>query len=135
MYALGQQSNVLHFSEFATRGSRRGTSGPGERPVVCREKLFVQVILCGSRPDLVGRTWSCRTLETDAGHLVFQCAHALPEDALVDVWIDLASEPGKYFLSGRVRRCEADDRGEHRVDVELEDGAATDIEAWRDLMG
>lgn len=135
MTATSAHENILQFSDFNGRGGRRTDPGAQGAAVTCREKLFVQVILCGSRPELVGRTWSCRTLDAAVESLTFQCDQELPEDALVDVWVDLASEPGKFFLSGRVERCAAQPRTGYRISVCLEDGAATDIDSWRRLMG
>jgi hypothetical protein len=99
----------------------------------CREKLFVQVILCGSEPALVGRTFSAYTADVSANGISFQCGQDLPPDALVDLWVDMSSRPGKFFLSGRVR-WSRDAQGQCLVGVELDSGSATDIDSWRALM-
>jgi len=106
---------------------------PSEAPAArhpCRDKLFVQVILCSSRPDLVGRTWSCRAVATEHHALEFLCERPLPTDALVDLWVDLSERPGRFFLSGFVHGSAHTDEDRHRVRVLLEGGAATDIDAW-----
>lgn len=111
----------------------QASATPGEPPAVrrpCQDKLFVQVILCGSRPDLVGRTWSCRAVTTEPQALEFLCARALPSDALVDLWVDLSERPGRFFLSGFVQSAALDEDGRHRIRVLLEEGAATDIDEW-----
>jgi hypothetical protein len=100
---------------------------------LCREKLFVQVILCDAQPAVVGRTWSCRTVRVNADYVEFLCDHPLPVGALVDLWIDLAARPGKFFLSGRVRWTRPGEDSQELVGIELEDGAATDYESWREL--
>lgn len=109
-------------------GGIRSEAPAARRP--CRDKLFVQVILCSSRPDLVGRTWSCRAVATEQHALEFLCERPLPADALVDLWVDLSERPGKFFLSGFVQGAAHTDDGRHRIRVLLEDGAATDIDEW-----
>jgi hypothetical protein len=88
------------------------------------------VILCGSRPELVGQTWSCRAVATERHALEFLSDRSLPADALVDLWVDLSERPGKFFLSGFVHAAAHTDDGRHRIRVLLEDGAATDIDDW-----
>ena len=119
------QSAAIH--PFEPRGI--GSEAPAARRP-CRDRLFVQVILCGSRPDLIGRTWSCRAVATEHHALEFLCGGALPSDALVDLWVDLSERPGKFFLSGFVQSSAHADDGRHRIRVLLEDGAATDIDDW-----
>jgi hypothetical protein len=111
----------------------QGAERRREPRFACREKLFVQVILCGSQPELVGRTFSARTVDVSASGISFCGAELLPPDALVDLWVDMSNRPGKFFLSGRVRWSR--ENGEATVvGVELDSGAATDIDAWRALM-
>lgn len=111
----------------------RGAERRREPRFACREKLFVQVILCGSQPELVGRTFSARTVDVSASGISFRGAELLPPDALVDLWVDMSNRPGKFFLSGRVRWSRENDDATV-VGVELDSGAATDIDAWRSLM-
>lgn len=132
---------TIHVLDLA-RHARHGTHGrmatrvaPSRRRPVCRDQLFVQVILCESRPDLVGRTWSCRTATVDGQRIGFLSEQPLPADALVDLWLDLADRPGKIFLSGQVDDCREAEDTRHRIDIRLDDGAATDIDTWRSLVG
>ena len=99
------------------------------------EKLFVQVVLSDTRPELVGRTWSCRTVRVSAAYVEFVCDQAIPVGALVDLWVDLAACPGKFFLSGRVRWNRPSDGNRALIGIELEEGAATDFAAWVELHG
>ena len=58
--------------------------------------------------------------------------------ALLDLWVDVSSRPGKFFLAGEVRwsrpTSEVDESGTPLwfVGVQLKSGAATDIVDWRD---
>ena len=131
MNALMESAKVLDFQAYLDRKTH--ADAPRAERSLCREKLFVQVILCDETPELVGRTWSCRTVRANAGHVEFLCDKHLPEGALVDLWIDLAHRPGKFYLSGRVRWTRATEEERILIGVELEDGAATDFGAWCDL--
>ncbi|HSG90815.1 MAG TPA: hypothetical protein VLA56_16480 [Pseudomonadales bacterium] len=114
-------------------GEPRQLPDRAARPV-CRERLFVQVILCGSAPELVGRTWSCSTVDVSDHRIEFLSDEGLAGDALVDLWVDLADRPGKIFLSGSVRSSVAGADGRHKITVDLDDGAATDIDQWCELL-
>ena len=65
-------------------------------------------------------------------------AAAIPKGSLLDLWVDVASRPGKFFLSGEVRWCRSCDETDENgtalwvIGVQLKSGAATDIVDWRD---
>ena len=104
-----------------------------ENDLECREKLFVQVVLSEARPELVGCTWSCRAAHVSATNLDLLCERPIPDGALVDLWVDLAACPGKFFLSGRVAWSRMARRDHALTSIELEEGAATDFAAWVEL--
>lgn len=134
----GTSTAIIYQFGSAQRSGTGAAESPrpsaGSTRSVCRERLFVQVILCGSQPALVGRTWSCRTVAVSDHQIEFLCDHELPGDALIDLWVDLADRPGKFFLSGRVHGSQRVEDGRYAIDIELEDGAATDIAAWCALL-
>jgi hypothetical protein len=49
--------------------------------------------------------------------------------------VDDNSRAGKFFLSSEVRWVNEAETGEYEVGVALLDGAATDIEEWRERQG
>ncbi len=98
-----------------------------------RDRLFVQVVSCEEQPDLVGTTLSCKTLDVSAGGIRIDCHDRIPVGAKLDLWVDVHSRPGKFFLSSDVRWVE-ERRGilpSYQLGVKLQDGTATDIEEWR----
>ena len=95
------------------------------------DRMFVQVILSVEEPGLVGSTLSSNAVNISSGGLQFRVPSALPVGALLDVWIDVNSRPGKFFLSGEVRWCRPNEDGSSSVGLELRQGIATDFEEWR----
>lgn len=119
------QSATIHPFEA---GAARSEVPAVRRP--CRDKLFVQLILCGSRPELVGRTWSCHAVATEAHALEFLCDQPLPTDAMVDLWVDFSARRGRFFLSGFIHSAAHTDNGRYRIRVLLDNDATTDIGDW-----
>ncbi len=103
------------------------------------DRLFTQVVLAADEPDLVGTTLSCTAVNMSVGGIQFKTTQAVPVGTLLDLWVDVASRPGKFFLAGEVRwsrpTAEVDENGTelHFVGVQLKAGAATDILDWRDF--
>jgi Tfp pilus assembly protein PilZ len=101
------------------------------------DRLFVQVVLSASEPDLVGTTVSCTAINLSAGGIQFRTSAALPAGTLLDLWVDVRSRPGKFFLAGEVRWSRPlsrdDGQSDWVVGVQLKSGAATDILDWRDF--
>jgi Tfp pilus assembly protein PilZ len=95
------------------------------------ERLFTQVVLSADEPDLVGTTLSCVAVNLSVGGIQFRTDTPLPMGALLDLWVDISSRPGKFFLAGEVRwtRPGPDEGGRPGwfVGVQLKSGAATDI--------
>jgi hypothetical protein len=129
--------NVIEFSTSRLR-TRAASQDKRLHPRLdSDDRLFTQIVLCADNPDLVGTTLSCRAINLSVGGIQFRTNAAVPAGALLDLWVDVASRPGKFFLAGEVRWCRpagqdgADD--EWFVGVQLKSGAATDIIDWRDF--
>ena len=103
------------------------------------DRLFTQVVLSADDPDLVGTTLSCTAVNLSVGGIQFRTSSAVPTGSLLDLWVDVSSRPGKFFLAGEVRwnrpTGDTDDKGkdEYLIGVQLKSGAATDIMDWRDF--
>ena len=102
------------------------------------DRLFVQVVLSSSAPDLVGTTLACQSVNLSVGGIQFETTQSVPIGTLLDLWIDIKSRPGKFFLAGEVRWSRAsgqfreDGREIWYVGVQLKTGATTDILDWRE---
>ena len=134
-------SNIIPFS--TVRGPKRHKpSSPQDQRLHPRidsdDRVFAQVVLSGEKPDMVGTTLSCTAVNLSVGGVQFRTNAHVPVGALLDIWVDVATRPGKFFLAGEVRWSrpagEWDDDGNERwfVGVQLKSGAATDIIDWRD---
>lgn len=137
MNALAHGGNLFSLDALRPvleRRSRPSEDRRRESRFICRERLFVQVVLCPEQPALVGRTEAGRVVDVSASGIHFYCELGLPVDTLVDIWVDISSRPGKFFLSGKVRWSDASATASHGIGVEFEEGPATDISAWRALM-
>lgn len=131
--------NVVDFSK--AKSEKKALSAEDQRLHPRRDstdRLFTQVVLSGDAPDLIGTTLSCKAVNLSVGGIQFRADRSVPTGALLDLWVDVASRPGKFFLSGEVRwtRPVADDSGDQEwyVGVQLKSGAATDILDWRDYQ-
>jgi hypothetical protein len=92
---------------------------------VSSERLFAQVVQSNDS-DLVGTTLSCEATDISANRLKIVADRTLPVGCVLDLWVDDSRKPGKFFLSSDVRWS-----GENEFGVQLHNGTATDIEAWR----
>ena len=103
------------------------------------DRLFTQVVLSAEQPDLVGTTLSCTAVNLSVGGIQFRTTASVPAGTLLDLWVDVSSRPGKFFLAGEVRWNRATGKlnkkgnEEWLIGVQLKSGAATDIMDWRDF--
>ncbi len=103
------------------------------------DRLFTQVVLSSDEPELVGTTLSCTAVNLSVGGTQIRTNAAVPTGSLLDLWVDVSSRPGKFFLAGEVRwnrpTGETNSRGKEEwlIGVQLKSGAATDIVDWRDF--
>ena len=95
-------------------------------------RLFVQIVNSDD-PDLVGTTISCATIDISASGLRIRTDSLIPASSQLDIWVDNNAGPGKFFLSSEVKWAKIREDG-FEVGVELHDGAATDIDQWRQLQ-
>ncbi len=98
------------------------------------ERLFLQIVQ-SSEQDLVGTTISSTALDVSASGLKVHCSQRIPTGCVIDLWVDDNARPGKFFLSSEVRWVTQSEDGDFEIGVELLDGAATDIEEWRERQG
>jgi len=130
--------NIIQFNRARVR--RMSTNDKRVHPrIESDDRLFAQVVLAADDPDLVGNTLSCTAVNMSVGGIQFKTTEAVPVGTLLDLWVDVASRPGKFFLAGEVRWSrptqESDANGTelYFIGVQLKSGAATDILDWRDF--
>lgn len=129
--------NIIDFTTVRVRTRQRSLDKRMHPRLETDDRLFTQVVLSADDPDLVGTTLSCTAVNMSVGGIQFATATPLPIGALLDLWVDISSRPGKFFLAGEVRwarPADADDNGNQvwHIGVQLKSGAATDILDWRD---
>jgi len=76
---------------------------------------------------------SCVSQNVSAGGLQIKSYEFIPDGCQLDLWVDVNSRPGKFFLTSDVRWVKEKSNVKHTylLGVELHKGAATDIDEWR----
>lgn len=99
------------------------------------DRLFAQIVACEDQPNLVGSTISCSAVDVSAGGIRLKSLEYIPKGSQLDLWVDINSRPGKFFLTSDVRWISEhnDSQYSYQLGVELHEGAATDIEEWRQI--
>ncbi len=129
--------NIIDISSVRVRARQRSHDKRMHPRLESDDRLFTQVVLSADDPDLVGTTLSCTSVNMSVGGIQFRTNTALPIGALLDLWVDIANRPGKFFLAGEVRwtrpsEPDPDGKPVWYVGVQLKSGAATDILDWRE---
>lgn len=128
--------NIVDLKSVRVRARQRSHDKRMHPRLESDDRLFTQVVLSADDPDLVGKTLSCTAINMSVGGIQFRTTAPLPIGALLDLWVDIASRPGKFFLAGEVRWARPGEPDEEEstwyVGVQLKSGAATDILHWRD---
>lgn len=129
--------NIIDFNTVRVRTRQRSLDKRMHPRLESDDRLFTQVVLSADDPDLVGTTLSCTAINMSVGGIQFATATPLPIGALLDLWVDISSRPGKFFLAGEVRwtrpgDASDPDRDTWHIGVQLKSGAATDIIDWRE---
>jgi hypothetical protein len=103
--------------------------------VASNERLFAQIVACEDRPNLVGSTISCKAMDVSAGGMRIKSYQYIPKGSQLDLWVDIRSRPGKFFLTSDVRWVTEKSDSHHgfQLGVALHEGAATDFEEWRSI--
>ncbi|HEX7036948.1 MAG TPA: PilZ domain-containing protein [Pseudomonadales bacterium] len=129
--------NIIDFATVRVRSRQRSLDKRMHPRLESDDRLFTQVVLSADEPELVGTTLSCTAINMSVGGIQFATTQPLPVGALLDLWVDISTRPGKFFLSGEVRWTRPGEPGLDGspvwlVGVQLKSGAATDILDWRE---
>ena len=130
--------NVIELNSVRIRARQRGVDKRMHPRLESDDRLFTQVVLSADDPDLVGTTLSCTAVNLSVGGIQFRTNAPVPTGSLLDLWVDISTRPGKFFLAGEVRWTRpagpnACGETEWYVGVQLKTGAATDIVDWREF--
>jgi hypothetical protein len=129
-----RDTNVIELNSARDRLRNRPSRSRDDKRMHARiesdDRLFVQVVLSAADPDLVGTTVSCTAINLSVGGIQFRTDTVIPTGALLDLWVDIRSRPGKFFLAGEVRWTrpandpDANGRDGWIIGVQLKSGAA-----------
>lgn len=129
--------NVIELNSVRIQARQRSADKRMHPRLESDDRLFTQVVLSADDPDLVGTTLSCTAINLSVGGIQFRTNAPVPTGSLLDLWVDVSTRPGKFFLAGEVRWSRPMGNGTHGqqewyIGVQLKTGAATDIVDWRE---
>lgn len=67
------------------------------------ERLLVQIVSADAAPELAGATLPARTCDVSSGGLGLWLEQELAVGSRLELWVNVTSVPGKFFLCGEVR--------------------------------
>ena len=91
------------------------------------QRMFIQIVACNDQA-LIGTTCACQAVDSSANGLQLVCSDNIPAGSQLDLWVDIASKPGKYFLTSEVLWSQRTENGSCNIGVLLQNAAATDID-------
>ena len=97
-----------------------------------RERLFIQ-ITGGMDQRLVGKTMSCKAVDISASGMKIQTPQNIPAGSRIDLWVDIPTRQGKFFLSSDVRWSTTAEDGHYQLGAMFRETATTDIDEWRQI--
>lgn len=129
--------NVIELNSVRLQARQRSADKRMHPRLESDDRLFTQVVLSADDPDLVGTTLSCTAINLSVGGIQFRTNAPVPTGSLLDLWVDVSTRPGKFFLAGEVRWSRPlgtapDGQQLWYIGVQLKTGAATDIIDWRE---
>lgn len=67
------------------------------------ERLLIQIVSADAAPELAGATLPARTCDVSAAGIGLWLDRELAVGARLELWVNVTSVPGKFFLCGEVR--------------------------------
>lgn len=100
------------------------------------EKLFVQVVSASESPELVGKTYFCKTLDVSESGLKIIVQNCVPNGSELELWVQIQSLSTKYFLHGFSQWCDDVRRveGSYELGIRLSPRSDTDFGKWQYLF-
>ncbi|MBT7333625.1 MAG: PilZ domain-containing protein [Gammaproteobacteria bacterium] len=132
-------SNIIKFNR--SRAKKLSENDQRIHPrLISEDRLFLQILQCKDQPSLTGTTLACTTVDMSMSGLQLKTNQPLPLGSTLEIWIDVAMHPSKFFLTGEVRwtrpTMSHDDKGDelYFIGIQLKTGTATDLLNWRDFQ-
>lgn len=100
------------------------------------EKLYIQILAASEAPDLVGETQTCTSVDISATGIKLEVSQEVPVDSEVEMWVDVKSIAGKYYLYGIVKWCYSYDAENNifHIGIEFQDKSLTDFQQWHQFL-
>lgn len=100
-----------------------------------KEQIFIQIIESDRVPALRGTTVYCSSVDVSLSGMQIELDREAPPGCVLDMWVEVKGRRGRFFLSGEVRWCSADERRvRYQVGIELNEGDATQAKGWAALF-
>ena len=100
------------------------------------ERVVVQIVSSTRDTLPPGTVVRCATKDVSSQGIRIQLDQQLPEGFLLELWIEISSHAGKFFLAGEVKWCKELDEGKrYLIGVELKEGETDDFKLWQEVLG
>ena len=125
-----QTADVIPFREGSPAPKQDGDQRGSVR-ILSEDRIFLQVVECPGDPDREGATLCCDAENYSAGGIQFLADLDLPPGTRVDLWIDVRSRPGKFFLTAEVVWSQTTPRRRTtRTGARFVANPVTDLSSW-----
>lgn len=100
------------------------------------ERVVVQIVSSTRDTLPPGTVVRCAAKDVSSQGIKIQLDQQLPEGFLLELWIEISSHAGKFFLAGEVKWCQELDEGKrYLIGVELKEGETEDFKLWQEVLG
>ena len=99
------------------------------------ERVVVQVVSSTRDTLPPGTVVRCSTKDVSRRGLRIQLDQRVPEGFHLELWVEISSQPTKFYLSGEVKWCQEVEEGKrYMVGVELKEDKTEDLEKWEKAL-
>ena len=99
------------------------------------ERVVVQVVSSTRDTLPPGTVVRCSTKDVSRRGLRIQLDQRVPEGFHLELWVEISSQPTKFYLSGEVKGCQEVEEGKrYMVGVELKEDKTEDLEKWEKAL-
>ena len=97
------------------------------------EAVALKIVFSSKDPHALGKSITGETIDVSVSGLRLALPEPLTVDSTVDLKVVLKPDYMEYFLSAKVRWCNAMDDGSYQIGVQLQElfDTPTDYKAWQ----